>query len=398
MNSKKGILFIIVVAEFCCISLWFAGNGVMDDLLTNFNLKDSALAHLTSAVQFGFITGTLIYALLTIVDRFSPSKVFLINALLGAFFNAGIIYEGNTMTSLLMLRFLTGFFLAGIYPVGMKIAADYFDKELGKSLGLLVGALVVGTALPHLLKDLTYYLPWRIVILTTSGLAVFGGLIMFLLIPDGPYRKPGKRLTLSVFFKIFRNNNFRSAAFGYFGHMWELYALWAFIPIILKSYTSLHPSTNFNIPFLSFLIIGVGGLSCTIGGYLSLKLGTKKVAFIALLLSGICCIISPLIFLIEIEFIFIGFLLFWGMVVVADSPLFSTLVAHNSSPEIKGSALTIVNSIGFFITIFSIQLTSGLHELSHSSSIFAVLAIGPALGLIALRKGSKVKEAGHSSL
>jgi hypothetical protein len=180
--------------------------------------------------------------------------------------------------------------------------------------------------------------------------------------------------------------------------MWELYALWAFIPIILKSYTSLHPGTNFDIPLLSFLIIGIGGLSCTIGGYLSLKLGAKKVAFIALFLSGICCIISPLIFLIEIEIIFVGFLLFWGMVVVADSPLFSTLVAHNSSPEIKGSALTIVNSIGFFITIFSIQLTSGLHELSHSSSIFVVLAIGPALGLIALRKGNNVKEADQSSL
>ena len=398
MSSKKWILFVIVVAEFCGISLWFAGNGVMDDLLTNFNLKDSALAHMTSAVQFGFITGTLIYALLTIADRFSPSKVFLINALLGALFNAGIVLEGNTFISLLTLRFLTGFFLAGIYPVGMKIAADYFDKGLGKSLGLLVGALVVGTALPHLLKDLTYSLPWRIVILTTSGLAVFGGLMMFLLIPDGPYRKAGKQLNFRVFFKIFQNNEFRSAAFGYFGHMWELYALWAFVPVILKSYAILHPNTNFDIPLLSFFVIAIGGFSCTLGGYISLKLGTKKVAFVALLLSCICCLVSPLILIINIEILFIGFLLFWGMVVVADSPLFSTLVAHNSSPEVRGTALTIVNSIGFLITIFSIQLISGLHEMYYSTSIYAVLAIGPVLGLIALMKGNKMRTEGQNTI
>ena len=146
---------------------------------------------------------------------------------------------------------------------------------------------------------------------------------------------------------------------------------------------------TFLVLLLSFFIIGIGGLSCTLGGYISLKLGPKKVAFMSLLLSGICCLISPLILVIKIEFIFVGFLLFWGMVVVADSPLFSTLVAHNSSPEVKGSALTIVNSIGFFITILSIQLISGMHEMFHSSSIYAVLAIGPALGLIAFRLSKK---------
>ena len=388
MIPKKWILLIIVVAEFSCISLWFAGNGVMSDLLVTFSLRNSALAHLTSAVQFGFISGTLIYALLTIADRFSPSRVFFVNAILGALFNAGIIWNENTFASLLILRFLTGFCLAGIYPVGMKIAADYFDKALGKSLGLLVGALVVGTALPHLLKDLSNFLPWRFVILTTSGLSVFGGLLMILLIPDGPYRKPGKQLNLSVFFNIFHNKDFRSAAFGYFGHMWELYAFWAFVPIILKSYAKIHPHTIINIPFLSFMIIGIGGLACALGGYLSLKTGPKKLAFMALFLSGICCLISPMALNISMEYLFIGFLLLWGMFVVADSPLFSTLVANNSSAEIKGSALTIVNCIGFSITIVSIQLISGLHEMFNSNSIYAILAIGPALGLLAYRKSN----------
>ena len=150
MNSTKRILPVIVLSQFCCTSLWFAGNAVMPDLLSTFDLEDSALGHLTSAVQFGFIIGTLVFAIFTIADRYSPSKVFLISALLGALFNAFTTLDTNTLTSLLALRFLTGFFLAGIYPIGMKIATDYYEKGLGKSLGFLVGALAIGTAFPHL--------------------------------------------------------------------------------------------------------------------------------------------------------------------------------------------------------------------------------------------------------
>ncbi|MFT7452415.1 MAG: MFS family permease, partial [Patescibacteria group bacterium] len=146
---SKYILPIIVIAQFCCTALWFAGNAVMGDLAINFNLPSSALGHLTSAVQFGFISGTLVFALLAIADRFSPSKVFGLCAFVGALFNLGAIHDGNTLWTLLSLRFMTGFCLAGIYPVGMKIAADYFEKGLGKSLGYLVGALVLGTAFPH---------------------------------------------------------------------------------------------------------------------------------------------------------------------------------------------------------------------------------------------------------
>ena len=158
----------------------------MNDLVANFNLEGSVLGHLTSAVLFGFIIGTLIFAILTIADRFSPSKIFLISAVLGALFNLGVVWEGNTLASLLTLRFFTGFFLAGIYPIGMKIAADYFEKGLGKSLGFLVGALVFGTALPHLLKEMMNAFPWKFVLIATSSLAVLGGLLMVIMIPDGP--------------------------------------------------------------------------------------------------------------------------------------------------------------------------------------------------------------------
>ncbi|SDX38481.1 MFS transporter [Flavobacterium degerlachei] len=389
MNRLKAILPIIVIAQFCCTSLWFASNAVMSDLVINFALAETAIGHLTSAVQFGFILGTLVFALLAIADRFSPSKVFLISALLGAAFNAGILWEANTLATMLSLRFLTGFFLAGIYPVGMKIAADYFEKGLGKSLGFLVGALVLGTAFPHLLKGITNVFPWESVIITTSSLAVIGGLMMVILVPDGPYRKQSQGVNVSAFFGIFKNQNLRAAAFGYFGHMWELYAFWTFTPLMLKTYNDLHPETNFNIPILSFLIIGIGGLACVLSGYLSEAFGTKKIALISLVLSCACCLISPFLFAIASQKLFIAFMLFWGMTVVADSPLFSTLVAQNAAAEIKGTALTIVNSIGFAITIISIQLISSLKTITDSNSIYICLAIGPVLGLLALSKKTK---------
>jgi len=389
MNTPKWTLPIIVISQFCCTSLWFAGNGVMGDLVFTFILNAAALGHLTSAVQFGFISGTLIFALLTIADRFSPSKVFFVSALLGAASNALMISNLNTFGSLFLFRFLTGFFLAGIYPVGMKIAADYYNKGLGKSLGFLVGALVLGTALPHLLKDLLQSISWKYVLITTSCLAVFGGLILKLLVPDGPYRKSSAGMDFSAIFRVFRIKEFRSAAFGYFGHMWELYAFWAFVPVMLNFYTEVHPEANINIPILSFFIIGIGGLSCIIGGYISQRIGSKNTASASLLLSCVCCLASPLMFNIGSEIIFIGFLLFWGMVVIADSPMFSTLVAHNAEVKIKATALTIVNCFGFAITIISIQLLNNLQFVLNPKYLYLLLAAGPILGLFALMRTHK---------
>lgn len=389
MKPSKLILPIIVFSQFCCTSLWFAGNGVMQDLVATFELSNSAVGHLTSAVQFGFIVGTFLFAILSIADRFSPSKVFLSCAILGAVFNLGVIWDGNSLTSLLSFRFFTGFFLAGIYPVGMKIAADYYEKGLGKSLGFLVGALVVGTAFPHLLKNMTHAFPWKMVLVATSSLAVLGGVLMLSFVPNGPFRKPSQKLELSAFVNVFQHSKFRAAAFGYFGHMWELYTFWAFVPIMLQTYAWANPEVAFNIPLLSFLIIALGGLACVVGGYVSQRLGTKKVAFMALLLSCVCCLVSPLVFGQSSEELFIAFLIFWGLVVIADSPLFSTLVAQNASPEIKGTALTIVNCIGFAITIISIQLLNEIRTWTSSNYIYAVLAIGPILGLLALISKSK---------
>lgn len=386
MKNTNKILLIIVVSQFCCTSLWFSGNAIITDLVDAFQLMDGALGHLTSAVQFGFIIGTLVFAILTIADRFPPSKVFFMSAITAALCNLGNILDSNNFMSLLSFRFLTGFFLAGIYPVGMKIAADYFQKGLGKSLGFLVGALVLGTAFPHLLKNVTGELPWRMIVIITSGIAAIGGLLMLLGVPNGPYRTSNKSLNFKVFFKVFKNRNFRSAAFGYFGHMWELYAFWAFVPIMLTTYANLHPHTSFNIPLLSFIIIALGSFACIIGGYVSQTFGTKKIAVLALTMSCLCCLLSPLFFYINSSTLFIGFLIFWGLVVIADSPLFSTLVAQNTEAENKGTALTIVNCIGFSITIISIQLITNLNEVLDPIYIYTILAIGPILGLISLNR------------
>lgn len=386
MNQSKLVLPIIVISQFCCTSLWFAGNGVMSDLVEAFSLDVSAVGHLTSAVQFGFILGTLIFALLTIADRFSPSKVFFVCAIIGSAFNLATILDNQTIYSLVAIRFCTGFFLAGIYPVGMKIASDYYNKGLGLSLGYLVGALVFGTAFPHFLNIFNSSLNWQNLLIYISVIASIGGTLMLGFVPNGPYRKASQQLKLGAWSENFKDKKFKAAAFGYFGHMWELYAFWAFVPLMLSTFISNNATLSFNVPLWSFIIIAVGGLACVISGYLSLHFKIKHVAFIALLLSGFCCLISPLIFQSNSQYLFLGFLVFWGIVVIADSPLFSTLVAQNAIPKFKGTALTIVNCIGFSITIISIQLINYVATIWNPSYIFMLLAIGPFLGLVALYK------------
>ncbi len=378
-HTPKHILPIIVLAQFFCTSLWFAGNAVMPDLAMKLDLLKADIGYITSSVQLGFIIGTLIYAVFTIADRFNPSNVFFISAILGAAFNTLILLEVS-FVNVLIYRFMTGFFLAGIYPVGMKIAADYYEKGLGKALSFLVGALVLGTALPHLIASYDTSFDWKLVILITSGLAITGGLLIKLLVSEGPYRKKGQKPRIREIGEVFRNQDFKAAAFGYFGHMWELYAFWAFIPYILEL-NSLALYNRQTISLLSFFIIGSGALACFIGGYIAEKYGVKNTAKTFLFLSGLCCIFSPIIFDLE-SIYFLMFMIIWGMAVIADSPLFSSLVANTATPNLKGTALTLVNSIGFTITVISIQLLSYLLVSFDQKSVLLVLALGPIFGLL----------------
>jgi MFS family permease len=373
------ILPLIVLSQFAGTSLWFAGNAILPDIQRELQLQGNTLSNITSIVQFGFITGTLIFAILSIADRFHPSRVFFISSLLAALANASIVWLAKDSFTLLSLRFVTGFFLAGIYPVGMKIAADYYEKGLGQALGFLVGALVLGTAFPHLLKGGSYELPWKQVLYTTSTVASTGGLLMLLLVPAGPFRKRGTVFHPRAVIHIFRSEKFRAAAGGYFGHMWELYTLWAFVPVLLQVHQQ-QTASQYNIPLWSFIIIGIGALSCVAGGYISKKAGSAKVAFYALVASGICCAVYPL-FLQTMSGIFLLFMIVWGIAVIADSPQFSALVAQTAPQENRGTALTFVTCIGFAITIVSIQLLGFLFNQYHSNLVFLLLVPGPLLGL-----------------
>ncbi|WP_218841863.1 MFS transporter [Winogradskyella ursingii] len=383
-QRSNWVLPIIIFSQFCCTSTWFAGNSIVDELKIAYNLSDQSLGDISSAVQFGFILGTFVFAVLTLSDRFSPSKIFFVCATIGAVFNFGLLYNDNTMSTILSFRFFTGFTLAGIYPVGMKIAADHYKKGLGKSLSLLVGALVLGKSFPHLIKSFDYTLQWETVIYATSMMSVIGG-ILILFVSNGPYQKLAKKFDATKIIKVFKNSSLRSAAFGYFGHMWELYAFWTFLPVFLLGFSEFH-QTQINIYFISFLVIAVGAMGCVLGGLLSNKYGTKKIASLSIGISGMCCVLSPLFFILGYQQIFIIFLLIWGMAVIADSPLFSTMVAHSAQPESKGTALTIVNCIGFAITIISIQLLNTIFSPNHNVAFaFLILAIGPVLGLLGLR-------------
>ena len=378
------ILPIIVVSQFFCTSLWFAGNSIISDMVKDMNLDNGFLAHITSAIQFGFIIGTLVFALFTITDRFSPSKVFFFSSILAGLFNLGICLNNMDSTQILLFRFLTGFFLAGIYPVGMKIASDYYQTGLGKSLGFLVGALVVGTAFPHLLKNFITELPWRYVLYSTTFLSFVGGLFVFLLVPNGPYRKAGQKIKLTAFISGFKNRDFRSYAFGYFGHMWELYTFWAFVPLMLSVYNIRSDEAALNVSLLSFFVIASGGLACVLSGWLSQYLGAKKLATTSLFISCSCCILSPIFLYSNSSLLFLTFLFIWGISVIADSPLFSTLVAQTAAEDSRGTSLTIVNCIGFSITIISIQFINWASDKISGQYLYMILAIGPILGLVAL--------------
>jgi len=386
-SIPKHILPVIVFSQFAGTSLWFAGNAVVPELIEELNLLEMFVGFITMAVQSGFIIGTLVFAVLSVADRFSPVKVFLVCSVLGALANILTIYSSN-FTEVMFARLFTGFFLAGIYPVGMKIASDWHKEGLGKALGYLVGALVLGTAFPHFLKYLGGDLPWRFVIAGTSVLSVIGGLMLFFSVADGPYRVRRNSFNPSMFLTLFKNSNFRSAAFGYFGHMWELYTFWAFIPTLLAFYALSNHDFVINIPLWSSLIIGIGGISCAVGGYISLKKGSKLVSQISLLISGLCSVLIPFLFNAP-AWVFLGLLLIWGIFVIPDSPQFSTLVAQSTESSYIATGLTIVNSIGFAITIVSIQLVNLMWAHFQSPLVFLVIFTGPLIGFLSISMFSR---------
>lgn len=382
MQPKRSPLPIIVFSQFAGTSLWFAGNAVLPELKEALHLSQYAVSLVTTAVMLGFVAGTLFSAILSIADRFSPVKVFLVSNLAGATINLLVIWLATDNVSLFILRFMVGFFLAGIYPVGMKIAGDWYDTRLGRAMGFLLGALVLGTAFPHLLKNRSFSLPWEKVLMITSIMAVVGGLLMYLRVGDGPNRKKAGTFQWSAIPDIFSSLQWRRAAFGYFGHMWELYTFWGFLPLMLALYGQLQ-HIELNIPLLSFTIIASGVISSIVGGIAAQKFGSDKVATIALSVSGTISLLSPLLFQMP-PLLFFSFMFLWGLTVNPDSPQFSTLVSFYAPAHLRGTALAIYNAIGFSITTVSLYI---FDRIFHSSGFwggthtFSLLALGALFGI-----------------
>ncbi len=379
------VFFIIVFSQFCGTSLWFASNAVLPQLQSLYTWQPNAMGHLTSSVQLGFTIGTLLFALSGITDRISPSKIFFFSSLIGAACNALVLFDPASFGLVLISRGLTGFFLAGIYPVGMKIAADWNEQGLGNWLGALLGALVLGTAFPHMLNLIPQFIEPETLIITVSFLAVLGGMLVILLIKDGPFRKPATYFSFSEIRTVFKSRVFRAPAFGYFGHMWELYAFWAFVPWAVHFYFELNSSLDVYPPLPSFLIIGAGAVGCFVGGKLSSRFGSKRIAQIALISSGLCCFLSPWIWSLSPP-LFFTIMLFWGFMAAADSPQFSALVAANAPTSVRGSAITITICIGFAISIITIQLLTFMQPVIPGEYLFLLLAPGPAIGVLLLNR------------
>ncbi len=382
------VLPLIVLSQFAGTSVWFAGNAILPALQIQYQLPDSMIGNITTAVQSGFIIGTLVFALFSIADRYSPVRLFMCCALLAAVFNMMVIWVSNDIVLLLACRLLTGFFLAGVYPVGMKIAADWYAKGLGKALGFLVGAMVAGKAFPHLIKSTIHVDNWQQVIIFTSMIAASGGLLVGFFLRNGPHRVKSDGLQKVNLVSLFKNNSFKAASFGYFGHMWELYTFWAFIPMMITWYNHFHAS-SIPVSFWSFVIIGIGCISCILGGSISNRIGSAKVAWISLIISGICCLLSPLFFFAS-PFIFLIGLMIWGCFVIADSPQFSALVSQTAPTATKGTALTLVTSIGFAITIVSIETLNLIWNRLMPDTVakywfLPILAIGPVFGLFHMK-------------
>lgn len=375
----RHVLPVLVLAQFAGTSLWFAVNAVMPDLQRELGWSAAMVGTLTSSLQLGFIVGTLVFALLAIADRFAPRRVFLLCALAGAACTVGAWAMVRDYHALLAWRFATGFFLAGIYPVGMKIAAQWYTRGLGGALGLLLGALVLGSASAHALRALGGALPWPTLMLAVAALAAAGGLLLFLGTSDPP-AAPARVTTLQwrALATLWTDARVRSSVLGYFGHMWELYTLWVLVPLILAPRLQ-----GAALSWAAFAVVGVGAVGCVLGGWAAQRWGSARVAGAQLAASGACCLAAP--WMLEAGTpLFAAWLLLWGTTVAGDSPQFSALTARYAPPQAVGSVLTLSNSIGFGISIASILLFVSLAQTLALGALLPWLALGPALGLWAL--------------
>ena len=373
------------------MSLWFSGSAVVPALTREWRLSETAAGWLTLSVQIGFVAGTLLSALFNLPDIISPRHLFTLTAICGAIVNAAFGWFAHSAQVGITLRFFTGMFLAGVYPPAMKILATWFRHGRGLALGVLVGALTLGKATPYLINGVGSH-NWRTNVTFVSLLALIGGVVVLLFVSDGPFALPAARFDFSQVGKVFRNRGLRLANLGYFGHMWELYAMWTWIPFMIRASLSARQSDSAFAEVGSFVVIGCGAVGCVIAGLIADRVGRTIVTSIAMAISGSCCLIIGFLFGANpIALLIVAAI--WGASVVADSSQFSACVTELGDPQYLGTALTIQTCLGFLLTTISIELIPRVEKLLGWRYAFVILAPGPLFGVLAMLRLRGLPEA-----